>query len=145
MWIASNKYAFRKVLQLGFRKSCFHKDSLVQNACTFASFCKYAFAEILGFACLKLLQICHRFSQAFLHFHKYAFAVIRNILQAFAICSFLVHSFASSQMDFRMDSLVSKAWFFTRIHNGHFADCAAHFPVIPDTVTASDVTSPSLT
>ena len=39
---ASNKYSFRKVSQL-----CICKDSRVQNACTSARICKYAFAEIL--------------------------------------------------------------------------------------------------
>ena len=52
---ASNKYTFCKVLQLNFRKSCFHKDLRVQNACIFASFRKYALEEILRFR--KLLQL----------------------------------------------------------------------------------------
>ena len=40
----SNKYTFRKVSQIVFRK-----DSQVRNACVFASFRKYVFAVILMF------------------------------------------------------------------------------------------------
>ena len=52
---ASNKYTFRKISQVGFRKSCFRKVSRVRNTCIFASFRKHAFAEMLRFG--KFSQI----------------------------------------------------------------------------------------
>ena len=90
------------------------------NACIFASFRKYSFAEILRFR--KLSQIWFgRLSQAFAQIRKYGIAAFRNISQAFAIYCFA--SFSNlSQMDFRKDLQVRKSWFFARIRNGHFAD-----------------------
>ena len=44
---ASNKYTLRKVLQLGFRKLCFLKDSRVRNAYVFwQAFCGAAVSQI---------------------------------------------------------------------------------------------------
>ena len=76
--VASNKYTFCKVLQLGFHKSCFPKDSLVLNACTFASFCKYTFAKHLGF------QVSS-FQKYVAGFRKLSRIFTNIVLQCFAI------------------------------------------------------------
>ena len=84
-----NKYTFRKVLQLGFRKLCFHKDSLVRNSFTCASFLKYASAKMLKF--LKL-------SQALAHFRKFGLAVFCSISQGFAMSQSFARFRKSSQL-----------------------------------------------
>ena len=63
-----------------FRKSLFRKDSQVRNACSFASFCKYAFAEILRFG--KLSQYYSGFrklSRKFANMVSQCFAIFRNL------------------------------------------------------------------
>ena len=108
-----------------FRKSCFHKDSQVRNACIFASFRKYAFAE-LAFANM----ISHAFasfranSQIWVCSVSQAFATFRKLSQ-FMVLQAFARSRKDSQMDFRKDLQVQKSCFFARIRNGHFADGAA--------------------
>ena len=69
---ASNKYTFRKASQLRFRKSCFPKDSQVQNACTSASFRKYALQKNLGFAShvSQMHRHCHRCTVSYHRKHR---------------------------------------------------------------------------
>ena len=95
----------------------------MQNAFTFTSFSKYAFAEILQFR--KLSQIWfHMLSQASSKFTN----IVLQCWQAFEI-----HGLARIRKDsqgiangllqgFIKDSQVRKSWFFARISNGHFAD-----------------------
>ena len=65
------------------------RNSWVWNACTFASFRKYCFAEILNVSQVFTLEIWfRRLSQTSTHFRKYGFTVFRNISQGFAIYSF---------------------------------------------------------
>ena len=122
---ASNKYTFRKASQLRFRKSCFPKDSQVQNACTSASFRKYALQKKLGFASFtsRIMSL-----QAFASFST--LSQIQFCTAKFRKVS-ISHSFAKfrkvSQIDFRNDResrRVRKSWFkfLARFLNGHFAD-----------------------
>ena len=90
-----------------FRKSCFCKDLQVRNACIFASFRKYAFAEILRFA--NMIFACFRkLSRKFANIVLQCFTSFRMLLQ-FMVSQAFARIRKESQMDFRKDSLVRKS------------------------------------
>ena len=134
---ASNKYTLRKVLQLGFRKLCFLKDSRVRNAYVFwQAFCGAAVSQI----CIICFRRNTQVEQAFANVISQAFAIVsfrkpsqafasmvsqcfhcfkfRNVSQALAFSSYSFARFRKVSQGFAR----FRTWTFARIRNGHFAD-----------------------